>query len=113
MPDITGLHTVGIPVTDQDQAVEFFVTRLGFEKRLDVRMGESFRWVTVAAPGALAGEPGSNLYLGGDSDFVLVGNNERYFSGALAQAALFSSVIDADEMFSTRITADDIRGLFA
>jgi superfamily II DNA or RNA helicase len=29
------------------------------------------------------------------------------------KAALFSSVIDADEMFSTRITADDIRGLFA
>jgi len=28
------------------------------------------------------------------------------------KAALFSSVIDADEMFSTRITADDIRGLF-
>ena len=49
---ITDIGTVGIPVTDQDQAVEFFVARLGFEKRLDVRMGESFRWVTVAAPGA-------------------------------------------------------------
>jgi lactoylglutathione lyase len=32
--------------------VEFFVGTLGFEKRLDVRMGESFRWVTVAAPSA-------------------------------------------------------------
>jgi superfamily II DNA or RNA helicase len=28
------------------------------------------------------------------------------------KAALFSSVIDADELFSSRITADDIRGLF-
>jgi superfamily II DNA or RNA helicase len=28
------------------------------------------------------------------------------------KAALFSSVIDADEMFSSKITADDIRGLF-
>jgi superfamily II DNA or RNA helicase len=28
------------------------------------------------------------------------------------KAALFSSVIDADELFSTRITAEDIRGLF-
>jgi superfamily II DNA or RNA helicase len=28
------------------------------------------------------------------------------------KAALFSSVIDADELFSTKITADDIRGLF-
>jgi lactoylglutathione lyase len=49
---ITDIGTVGIPVRDQDQAVEFFVSTLGFEKRLDVRSGESFRWVTVAAPGA-------------------------------------------------------------
>ena len=49
---ITDIGTVGIPVSDQDKAVEFFVTTLGFEKRLDARMGESFRWVTVAAPGA-------------------------------------------------------------
>ena len=49
---ITDIGTVGIPVTDQDKAVEFFVGTLGFEKRLDVRMGNSFRWVTVAAPGA-------------------------------------------------------------
>jgi catechol 2,3-dioxygenase-like lactoylglutathione lyase family enzyme len=49
---ITGIGTVGIPVSDQDKALEFFVGMLGFEKRLDVRMGESFRWVTVAAPGA-------------------------------------------------------------
>ena len=49
---ITDIGTVGIPVRDQDQAVEFFVGTLGFEKRLDVRSGENFRWVTVAAPGA-------------------------------------------------------------
>jgi lactoylglutathione lyase len=49
---ITGIGTVGIPVSDTDQAVEFFTGTLGFEKRLDVRVGEDFRWVTVAAPGA-------------------------------------------------------------
>jgi catechol 2,3-dioxygenase-like lactoylglutathione lyase family enzyme len=49
---ITDIGTVGIPVSDQDKAVEFFVGTLGFEKQLDVRMGESFRWVTVAAPSA-------------------------------------------------------------
>jgi lactoylglutathione lyase len=49
---ITDIGTVGIPVSDQDQAVEFFVGTLGFEKRLDARIGESMRWVTVAAPGA-------------------------------------------------------------
>ena len=49
---ITDIGTVGIPVSDQDKAVEFFTSTLGFEKRLDARIGESFRWVTVAAPGA-------------------------------------------------------------
>ena len=49
---ITEIGTVGIPVSDQDKAVEFFVGTLGFEKRLDARIGDSLRWVTVAAPGA-------------------------------------------------------------
>ena len=49
---ITDIGTVGIPVSDQDKAVEFFTGTLGFEKRLDMRMANGFRWVTVAAPGA-------------------------------------------------------------
>jgi catechol 2,3-dioxygenase-like lactoylglutathione lyase family enzyme len=49
---ITDIGTVGIPVSDQDKALEFFVGTLGFEKRLDFRMGDSFRWLTVAAPSA-------------------------------------------------------------
>jgi lactoylglutathione lyase len=49
---ITDIGTVGIPVSDQDKALEFFVGRLGFEKRLDARVSENFRWVTVAPPGA-------------------------------------------------------------
>lgn len=51
---ITDIGTVGIPVSDQDKAVEFFTGTLGFEKRLDARIGQSLRWVTVAAPGAAA-----------------------------------------------------------
>jgi catechol 2,3-dioxygenase-like lactoylglutathione lyase family enzyme len=49
---ITDITAVGVPVSDQDKAVEFFVGTLGFEKQLDARINESFRWVTVAAPGA-------------------------------------------------------------
>jgi catechol 2,3-dioxygenase-like lactoylglutathione lyase family enzyme len=51
---ITDIYAVGIPVSDQDSAVKFFVDTLGFEKRLDARVGDSFRWITVAAPGASA-----------------------------------------------------------
>lgn len=49
---ITDIRTVGVPVTDQDRAITFFVDTLGFEKRLDAPVDETTRWVEVAAPGA-------------------------------------------------------------
>jgi lactoylglutathione lyase len=55
MPDtpiITGLHTVGVPVTDHDAALAFY-RALGFETRLDVPMGEGARWIEVAPAGAV------------------------------------------------------------
>jgi lactoylglutathione lyase len=51
-PAITGVHTVGIPVTDQDQAVAFYVDTLGLGVRLDRPLGEGARWIEVAPPGA-------------------------------------------------------------
>jgi lactoylglutathione lyase len=47
---VTGLHAVGIPVTDQDRALTFYEA-LGFEIRLDVPVGEGTRWIEVAPPG--------------------------------------------------------------
>ena len=38
-----------IKVDDQDKALNFYTTILGFVKRLDVPMGP-FRWLTVSAP---------------------------------------------------------------
>lgn len=49
---ITHIHSVGVPVTDQDKAIAFFVDTLGFEKRLDAPVDETTRWVEVAAPGS-------------------------------------------------------------
>ncbi len=45
---ITQVGTVGIPVTDQDRALEFYLDKLGFEKRIDVPYGEGERWLEVA-----------------------------------------------------------------
>jgi lactoylglutathione lyase len=42
------VHTVGVPVTDQDRALQFYVGTLGFESRLDVTIGEGRRWIEVA-----------------------------------------------------------------
>ena len=49
---ITQVGTVGIPVDDQDRAVEFYVGKLGFETRMDGAYGEGQRWVEVAPPGS-------------------------------------------------------------
>ncbi len=49
---ITGVRTVGVPVADQDRAIDFYVGTLGFEKRLDVDMGGGRRWIEVAPTGA-------------------------------------------------------------
>ena len=49
---ITSVRTVAVPVSDQDQAVEFYTGTLGFEKRLDASFGPGLRWVEVAPPGS-------------------------------------------------------------
>jgi catechol 2,3-dioxygenase-like lactoylglutathione lyase family enzyme len=49
---ITQVGTVGVPVKDQDRALEFYLDKLGFEKRMDVPYGKGERWVEVAPSGA-------------------------------------------------------------
>jgi lactoylglutathione lyase len=49
---ITDVRTVGVPVSDQDEALAFYVGKLGFEKRLEVPMGGGRRWIEVAPPEA-------------------------------------------------------------
>jgi catechol 2,3-dioxygenase-like lactoylglutathione lyase family enzyme len=49
---IDQIGTVIIPVADVDRAIDFYVGKLGFEKRLDVPMGDDYRWVEVAPAGA-------------------------------------------------------------
>jgi len=49
---ITRIGTVILPVGDQDEALEFYVRTLGFEKRLDGEFAPGQRWIEVAPPGA-------------------------------------------------------------
>jgi catechol 2,3-dioxygenase-like lactoylglutathione lyase family enzyme len=51
-PRITSVGMVGVPVADQDRALEFYVGVLGFEKRVDAGHRAGARWVEVAPPGA-------------------------------------------------------------
>ena len=49
---ITAASTVGIFVSDQDRALDFYTNALGFEKRADEPMGDGARWIEVAPAGA-------------------------------------------------------------
>ena len=52
MSAITGVRTIGVPVTDQDRALDFYLGRLGFEKRRDAPVEQlGGRWIEVAPPG--------------------------------------------------------------
>jgi predicted enzyme related to lactoylglutathione lyase len=52
MAMINDVRTVGVPVSDQDRALDFYVGVLGLEKRVDAPFGTG-RWVEVAPPGAV------------------------------------------------------------
>ena len=47
---IIGIRTVGVPVTDQERALRFYVDELGFETRLDRLLPSGQRWIEVAPP---------------------------------------------------------------
>ncbi len=49
---ITQVGTVIVTVHDQDRAIEFYVDKLGFEKRMDAPFGPGGRWIEVAPAGA-------------------------------------------------------------
>lgn len=50
---IDNVMTIGIPVTDQDRALDFYCGTLGLEKRRDVPLPQfGGRWIEVAPQGA-------------------------------------------------------------
>jgi catechol 2,3-dioxygenase-like lactoylglutathione lyase family enzyme len=53
MSTISDVMTIGVPVTDQDRALDFYLEKLGFEKRRDVPLPQfGGRWIEVAPAGA-------------------------------------------------------------
>lgn len=49
---ISKIHSTTIAVNDEDEALDFYVTTLGWEKAADVMVGEGMRWLTVVPPDA-------------------------------------------------------------
>jgi catechol 2,3-dioxygenase-like lactoylglutathione lyase family enzyme len=69
------IATVIIPVADQDSAVDFYVTKLGFEKRVDVPFGNGYRWIEVGL-----GSEATTIALAPPPDQGAVGKRESGIS---------------------------------
>ena len=93
---ITKLNVATIFVLDKDEALDFYVNKLGLEKGQDVRQG-SYRWLTVRVPGngteISLEQPGSPLH----DD---------------ATAAQIRELITKGAMSGLVFNTDDIRGLY-
>ena len=94
---ISGVRTIGVPVRDQDRALEFYTAVLGFDTRMDVSFATGARWVEVAPPGA-----GTSIALVPEHDGVPAGV-ETGIRLATADAdadhaTLLARGVDADEV---------------
>ena len=97
---ITRLHVASIYVLDKEEALDFYVNKLGLEKGNDVRQGE-YRWLTIRVPGQPGTEatevsleqPGSPLH------------DE-------ATAAQLRELITKGALGGLVFTTDDARGLY-
>ncbi|HZV50707.1 MAG TPA: VOC family protein [Candidatus Dormibacteraeota bacterium] len=45
------IATVVVPCSDQDRAIDFYVGKLGLQKRIEVPFGNGYRWIEVGPAG--------------------------------------------------------------
>jgi len=74
---------VGIPVTDQDRALSFYVDTLGFDKRLDVPISAGKRWIVLGTPQ-------------GTATIALVASGDGVPAGVETGIRLISNDVDTD-----------------
>ena len=94
---ITKLNVTSIKVLDQNEALDFYVNKLGLEVGRDIKQG-SFRWLTVRVPG----DPGIEIFLQEPGPPV---QDE-------ATAAQLRELIAKGAMGGLVIQTDDARGLY-
>jgi uncharacterized glyoxalase superfamily protein PhnB len=94
---ITRLNVASIYVLDKEEALDFYVNKLGLEKSNDVKQGD-YRWLTVRVPGQQGTEisleqPGAPLH------------DE-------ATAAQLRDLITKGALSGLVFVTDDVRGLY-
>lgn len=93
-----GIGVIGLYVRDQDEALDFYVNKLGFQVHTDIRNGD-YRWLTVQHPA----QAGFQLGLFKPQAPVL--------DAATAQAV--SEIVAKGAMPPLILNVDDCRGAYA
>ena len=94
---ITKLNVTSVWVLDKEEALDFYVNKLGLEVGQDIKQG-AYRWLTVRVPG----DPGIEISLEQPGPPV---QDE-------ATAAQLRELISKGAMGGLVFQADDVRGLF-
>jgi len=94
---IKKLDATSVKVLDQEEALDFYVNKLGLEKGQDIKQG-SFRWLTVR----VAGDPGTEIFLEEPGPPV---HDE-------ATASQLRELITKGAMGALVFQSDDVRGLY-
>ena len=95
---ITQVDTVFVPVSDQEQALEFYVGTLGWDQTGDFAYGGDLRWVEVAPKGST-------------HRFALVPPSEGSSPGGdVVRCALTTTDVEADlvELQGKGVEVDDV-----
>ena len=87
-----GVGVVGLYVRDQDEALDFYVGKLGFRAHTDVRNG-GFRWLTVQHPD----RPDFQLGLFTPGPPVLDEATAETMKSMVAKGAMPPLVLDVDD----------------
>jgi catechol 2,3-dioxygenase-like lactoylglutathione lyase family enzyme len=94
---ITKLNVTSVWVLDKDEALDFYVNKLGLEKGQDVKQG-AYRWLTVRVPG----DAGPDISL----------EEPRPPVQDEATAAQLRELITKGAMGGLVFQTDDVQGLF-
>jgi catechol 2,3-dioxygenase-like lactoylglutathione lyase family enzyme len=89
------LKFISVLVQDQERALDFYTTVLGFQKMADIPMGP-YRWLTVTSPDGIAG-------------VELVLEPMNFPPARVYQEALYEAGIPATALITRDITADTAR----
>jgi catechol 2,3-dioxygenase-like lactoylglutathione lyase family enzyme len=98
-----GVETVGLYVRDQDEALDFYVGKLGFRVHTDVRNGD-YRWLTVQHPE----QPGLQLGLFKPGPPMLDAATAQALQALVAKGAMPPLVLAVQDC---RAAYDRMRGL--